>query len=68
MKQILQWFGNYTLELYILHIFINKFLRIYMGVYWGGILSIAMSIIIAPYIHYIISEVISKFSGSKISS
>lgn len=68
MKQIFQWFGNYTLELYILHIFINKFLRIYMGVYWGGILSIAMSIIIAPYIHYIISEVISKFSGSKISS
>lgn len=62
-KNLLQWFGKYTLELYILHMFIYKICNdIELNPCLGGAMSIVLSICVAPIIHMIINSLVKKMS------
>lgn len=61
----LRWLGQYTLEIYILHLLIystlfNNFLGIAFDTTWNIVVSISLSIIICSPIHKLIQRVIIR--------
>ena len=54
---LFRWFGKYTLELYILHLFIGFLIARWLDPKWGGGLAVTLSICIAPFVHSLISKV-----------
>ena len=53
LKKILSWFGKYSLELYLLHMFIYFSLRIFMDI--GGAISISIGIVCGIFLCHPVS-------------
>ena len=64
-KVVLEWFGKYTLEMYILHMFMFSIISRCVKDIWGGVLSIAITIIIAPCVHIIVEKIQFAVSNLK---
>lgn len=57
LKAFFEWFGKYTLEMYILHMFVFYIIGRYMNSLVGGAISVAIAIVIAPCVHDLVDRI-----------
>ena len=63
IKLILKWFGRYTLELYVLHIFLWKFLsHFWANILVASVASVLFSICLAAPLHKTIDRLMRKMN------